>query len=105
MEQIIAQIISNFDFCYIFVVNILTYIIIKIIDVINKEKEVTTLQKRIILVISIIIVTYIYIILEYNNKVILVNSAIFAPVCWSWILRPICNKLGIGYKKIDDVLN
>lgn len=105
MEQIIHQIISNFDFSYIFVVNILTYIIIKIVDILNKEKKVPTYQKRIILVISIIIVTGIYIIIGYDNKIILVNSAIFAPICWSWILKPVCNRLGIDYKKIDNVLN
>lgn len=105
MEQIISQILSNFDFCYIFVINILTYIIIKIVDIINKEKKVPTYQKRIILVFSIIIITIAYIIVGYDNNIILINSAILAPVCWSWILKPVCDKLGIGYKKIDDVLN
>ena len=25
------------------------------------------------------------------------NSFILAPVSWSWIFKPICNKLGVGY--------
>ena len=25
------------------------------------------------------------------------NSFILAPVSWSWIFKPICDKLGVGY--------
>ena len=48
---------ANFDFSYMITINILTYSIIKIIDYINKDKNVSVLIKRISLVVSIIIVT------------------------------------------------
>lgn len=99
MDTIINQIISNFDFAYMFVVNILTYILIKIVDWANGDKVVPIWQKRLLLVISIIIVTCVYISVEYDNKIILVNSSIVAPIAWSWILRPIFNKLGAGYRQ------
>lgn len=99
MDTIINQIISNFDFAYMFVVNILTYILIKIVDWANGDKVVPIWQKRLLLIISIIIVTCVYIYVGYDNKIILVNSSIVAPIAWSWILRPIFNKLGAGYRQ------
>lgn len=88
-----------------FIVNVLTYIIIKIVDYVNGDAKVPTWIKRLILIISIIIVATIYVILNYDNKITLLNSAILAPVFWSWIMRPIFIKLGIGYKQIDDYIN
>ena len=34
-----------------------------------------------------------------NNPKLIINSAILAPVFWSWIGKPICDKLNIGYHK------
>ena len=99
MDTIINQIISNFDFAYMFVVNILTYILIKVIDWANGNKIVPIWQKRLLLIISIIIVACIYTFVGYDNKIVLVNSSIVAPIAWSWILRPIFIKLGAGYKQ------
>ena len=99
MDTIINQIISNFDFAYMFVVNILTYILIKIIDWVNGNKIVPIWQKRLLLIISIIIVACVYTFVGYDNKIVLVNSSIVAPIAWSWILRPIFIKLGAGYKQ------
>lgn len=95
---IINQVLNNFDFTYMLIINVLTYIVIKIIDEINKEKIVTETQKRIVLLVSIIIVTLLYILFGYSNKLILINSAILSPVFWSWILKPIIKKLNIDYK-------
>ena len=49
IKDIINTVINNFDFAYIISINIMTYLLIKCIDKINKEKEVPTWQKRIIL--------------------------------------------------------
>lgn len=105
MDTIIEQIINNFDFAYMFVINILTYIIIKSVDYCNGKKKVPLIQKRIILIISIFVVTTGYILCDYDNNKILLNSAILAPVFWSWVAAPICNKLGINYRKVDEVFN
>lgn len=104
ISQIINQIINNFDFSYMFIVNVLTYIIIKIIDYLNGDAKVQKLVKRICLLISIIFVAIIYKLVSYNSNIVLINSAILAPVFWSWILKPICIKFGIDYKKIDNTL-
>lgn len=104
ISQIINQIINNFDFSYMFIVNVLTYIIIKIIDCLNGNTKVHKFVKRICLLVSIIFVAIIYKLINYDSNIVLINSAILAPVFWSWILKPICIKFGIDYKKIDNTL-
>lgn len=104
IEKILDLIISNFDFSYMITINILTYIIIKIFDYLNKDKHVKTITKRIVLVISIIIITVGYILTDYQDYTVLINSAICAPVFYSWVLRPILIKFNIGYKQYDETL-
>lgn len=105
IENILNLIITNFDFSYMITINVLTYIIIKGLDYLNKDKNVKTITKRIVLVISIIIVTISYILTDYQDYTVLINSAICAPVFYSWVLRPILIKCDIGYKKYDETLN
>ena len=103
MEQgIFTQILNNFDFAYIFIVNILTYILIKIADGANGEAPVPLYLKRIFTVVAVIIMSCVYLHYGYDNNIKLVNSSIAAPVIWSWILRPIICKLNMGYKQHDD---
>ncbi len=98
-ELIIAQIINNFDFAYMLSINTLTYIIIKIIDELNKDKAINTWAKRGVLIGVIIVITLLYYFTGYERWTILINSACVTPVVWSWIFRPIVTKLGINYKK------
>ncbi len=104
IEKLTNLIIENFDFSYMITINVLTYIVIKLLDYFNKQKKVKTNIKRIVLVISIIIITTAYVLTGYENYTILINSAICSPVFYSWVLRPILIKLNIGYKQYDDVL-
>lgn len=102
--DLITIITDNFNFPYMISINILTYFIIKTIDRLNGNKAVSTLIKRCILIASIIIITIIYKLNDYDNNISLLNSAILAPVFYSWILRPILIKLKIGYKEFDKYL-
>lgn len=104
IDVIVDGILSNFDFGFMFIVNILTYIIIKVIDYFNGDNKVPTWQKRCVLVISIFTMAMIYIASGYDNTIMLVNSAVLAPVFWSWVVSPILKKLGIGYKDIDNTI-
>lgn len=99
INDVLSQVINNFDFAYMLIINVLTYMIIKIIDYFNGDKKVNTWLKRVILCVSIIIIATIYVLTGYENKIILLNSTIIAPVFWSWILKPILKKLGIDYKQ------
>lgn len=100
---IFNDIIKHFNFSYIFSIVLLTYIVIKFIDYLNSERKVSTWTKRIVLICSIILITTAYIIFGYNDYITLINSAIFSPVFYSWLLKPIIDKLGIGYKHINDL--
>ena len=104
ITDIINQIISNFDFTYMFMINFVTYNTIKIIDEFNGNKKVKTWIKRLVLVVSIICITIIYKLTGYDNNLILINSAILSPVFYSWVLKPILIKFDIGYKKFDKYL-
>lgn len=103
LNQIIELSINNFDFTYCLVVNLLTYLIIKFIDGVNKDKEVKSWVKKVVLLVCILSTGVLYYIYGQDVK-ILVNSAILTPLAWSWIFKPICKKLGIDYRKIDKVI-
>lgn len=105
IDVIVDGILSNFDFGFMFIVNVLTYIIIKTIDYFNGDNKVPTWQKRCVLVISIFTMAMIYIAAGYDNTIMLVNSAILAPVFWSWVVSHILKKLGVGYKDIDNTIS
>ena len=53
------------------------------------------------MLITCIVISIAYYITGSNPKLI-INSVILAPVFWSWIGKPICDKLNIGYRKDDD---
>lgn len=104
IDVIVSGILNNFDFGFMFIVNVLTYIVIKVIDYFNGDNKVPTWQKRCILIISIFTMAMIYIASGYDNTIMLVNSAILAPVFWSWVVSPILKKFGVGYKDIDNTI-
>ena len=99
LSLIINQIINNFDFAFMIVVNVLTYIMIKIYEF-DKRKS-SKLTKRIFLLIAIALIGGIYLLTGEQSKVVLLNSAILAPVFYSWILKPILDKVGLGYIDLD----
>lgn len=103
INNIINALISQFDFTYCVIVNIMTYLIINCMIKLTGGNIVVPI-KRIVLLYSIIVIAVIYYFLGTDIKV-LVNSAILAPVSWSWIFKPIANKLGWDYKQIDKLLN
>lgn len=105
MDRIIDLIIDNFDFSFMFTINVLTYLIIKLIDDTNGKKKVPTWQKRAVLTLAVILVTAVYVGIGYNDKKVLLNSAILAPVFWKWLAAPICDKIGINYRKVDETIN
>ena len=105
IDSIINSMLSQFDFSYILAINIVTYIFIQIWDNLNGEKLLTTWQKRLMMLLATIISLVSYKICHYDNNLILFNSTIAAPVFWSWVLKPILDKFGVGYKKLDDSLS
>ena len=100
ISTIINSVISSFDFTFCIIVNIATYLIIKAI--ITTDKFFTsTWFKRVVFLIVCTIISLVYYVTGSDIKII-VNSFILAPISWSWIFKPICNKLNIDYKIKDN---
>lgn len=98
-DSIINTTISSFDFGLIANINIVTYIIVKLIDELNGDKKVSKWVKRFVLVCCIIVLSVIYHFIDGENDKLVLNSAIVSPVFWSWFGKPIFKKLGIDYKE------
>ena len=92
--------LSSFDFAYCIIVNILTYLVITTISNRNGHKDLTTWSKRLILLLVIFFTGVLYSLLDCDVKT-LINSAILAPVFWSWIMKPICKHFKIDYRDIN----
>ena len=92
--------LNSFDFAYCIIVNILTYLIINIINSRNGNIDMKMWSKRIVLLLCIIIIGCIYYFTGSEIKLIL-NSAIVTPVFWSWIMKPICKHFKIDYKQLN----
>ncbi len=92
--------LANFDFSYCISINILTYLIIKLF---NKHLLSTT-KKRIVLVFCIIVLGVVWK-LTGDNVRIIVNSAILAPVSWSWFFKPILKHFGLDYQKVNELMD
>lgn len=105
MDKLISNFVelfnTHFDLSFMLCVNVLTYILIKAIDDINGDKFVGTWTKRLVMLISCFAIAAGYVAGGYENTTILINSAILAPVAWSWIFKPILKKIGVDYKKMD----
>lgn len=104
LDTIINQILSNFDFAYMLCCNILCFAMIKFHDELNGNKKVPTWNKRLYLIISIIVLSVVYYNIGEVKITVLVNSSILAPVFWSWLAAPMLRKFGINYKQANDAL-
>lgn len=100
LEDFIKELLSHFDFAYMFAVNVLTYLLIKLIDSVNGDKAVSTASKRLVAVIAGMGLAAIAIYLGVD-KIVIVYSFILSLVSWDILFKPILNKLNdkINYKK------
>ena len=100
VDSVISNFQANFDISFMISVNVLTYLIIRLIDHFNGDASVSTWIKRLIAVISSVVLACLYYEIGYDNIFRLINSTIIAPVAWSWILKPIAQILKMDYKQI-----
>ena len=92
--------LNSFDFAYCIIVNILTYLIINIINSRNGNIDMSMWSKRIVLLLCIVIVGSFYYFTGSDIKLVL-NSAIITPVFWSWVIKPICRHFKLDYKQLN----
>ena len=100
LEEFIKELLSHFDFAYMFAVNVLTYLLIKGIDAVNGDKAVSTAVKRLIAVLVGAGIGAIAVKLG-SEPTTMVYSFILSLVSWDIVFKPILNKLNdkINYKK------
>ena len=100
LEEFIKELLSHFDFAYMFAVNVLTYLLIKAIDSVNGNKAVSTAVKRLIAVLVGAGIGAITVKLG-SESTTMVYSFILSLVSWDIVFKPILNKLNdkINYKK------
>lgn len=99
IESIIQTTYESFDFTYCICVNVLTYITINTIeDALNKK--LTTWCKRLVTIGAVLVVGVVYYFTGIDNK-LLFNSAILAPVFWSWIGKPLVKRFTNDISKED----
>ena len=88
INNTIQTTLESFDFAFCIIVNVLTYLIIRLINDRNGHKDLTTWMG------------VLYYLLGNDTKTIL-NSAILAPVFWSWLMKPICKYFKVDYKNVN----
>ena len=100
ISNAIQTTLDSFNFAYCIIVNVLTYLIIRLINDRNGHKDLTTWSKRLVLLLISLSMGVLYCILGNDTRTIL-NSAILAPVFWSWIIKPICKHFKVDYKNVN----
>lgn len=98
MEEQIKILLSSFDWQYIISVNILTYVVIKTLDEINKDKLVTYSVKVLIAMICGFIVSYLLVELNMITVANCIHNFIISLVSWDYIVKPL---LKLVNKKLD----
>lgn len=96
----VKDVLSRFDFAYMFVVNLVTYLVIKMVDELNGDKTVPTWGKRTIAVTLGFILGIVACVLGADRTVIF-YSFFVSLVSWDTVFKPILKILGdkIDYRK------
>lgn len=95
ISSVIQTTLASFDFAYCVTVNILTYLIIT--GLAKKDKSLPKWGKRLVLIIDVFVLGIIWYVATKDIRLVL-NSAILAPVFWSWVMKPICQYFKLDYK-------
>lgn len=107
MDEVLSNALNttlqSFDFAFCITANVLTYLIVKTLSVYKPKVVGTPTKKRVILLLSVIVIAAVYYVCKVNIQLI-INSAILAPVSWSWLFKPIVAHFNLDYNKIDEVL-
>lgn len=99
IENIFNQLISSYNLNFILSINIISYLIIQLFNKVFVKKGFKIL---VTIVVSILMGIIYHFVTEIPTEVLL-NSAIFAPLAWDWVFKPIFNKLKIDYKDKETI--
>lgn len=99
LNEILRTTATSFDFAFVICVNVLAYLVIKLVDKLNGNKVVSTWNKRVITLVCAVLMGIIYFSLKLGDVKVVLNSIILSFVFWSWIMKPILGFFKIDYKK------
>lgn len=99
LNEILRTTATSFDFAFVICVNVLAYLVIKLVDKLNGDKVVSTWNKRVITLVCAVLMGVIYFSLKLGDVKVVLNSIILSFVFWSWIMKPILGFFKIDYKK------
>ena len=71
MEEFVKDLLSRFDFAYMLVVNLVTYLLIKAVDELNGDKVIPTWMKRTTAVIVGVLLAIVAILIGADNTLML----------------------------------
>lgn len=103
LSEILRTTATSFDFAFVICVNVLAYLVIKLVDKLNGNKVVSTWNKRVITLVCALIMGVIYFSLKLGDVKVVLNSIILSFVFWSWIMKPILAFFKIDYRKFIEV--
>lgn len=99
ITKIIDALISNIDFVYMLTVNVLTFLVIKIIDELNKQKKVDKWFKRVIATVAGLIIAVPLILFDDAKISVMLYSFILSFVSWDILFKKIVKLIKLDYKK------
>lgn len=98
MNDVVNTILNSIDLVLMLATNITTYFIIKFLDELNGDKVVSTNTRRLVSLISAIIVAVVVISIKQDNDYVKTfYSCILSLASWDLLFKPIIEK----YKHID----
>lgn len=103
LSEILRTTATSFDFAFVICVNVLAYLVIKLVDKLNGNKVVSTWNKRVITLVCALIMGVIYFSLKLGDVKVVLNSIILSFVFWSWIMKPILAFFNIDYRKFIEL--
>ena len=103
MEELIAKLTELISLEYTFSVIIATYLLIKAVDFLNKEKSVTPVWRRVISILAGAGLFWVFKIYTEIGVQTLITSYLFAIFVYDIAIKHILDKLKIAYRKDVDV--
>ena len=103
----INEIINSFDWSYMLVVNLITYLVIQAInEKTKKKKSLKKLTKMLItIVIGVLIAIANYFLKENTDLLKLFYSFVLSMISFDYIFKPILKKIKLDYKIFDNSSN
>ena len=101
-ESVLSQILNSLDFGFIFMINLITYLVIKTIEDTIIKKAMSKLIKILITFVIGILVSFVVLQIGETKPVVIFYSFFFSLISFDYIFKPILKKFNIANYKSKD---